>query len=253
MLEKSFYESQADEMYYFNFHYATNNIMPAHFHSNTEMLFVNKGRVKVIINGKEAILKKNDIAISNAFDVHYYLGDVDSEVYVLVYGNIYHSKSPMEKNNKVFDNFLYHNEGTKEIFELLQMFYGQKSDDNFELKLGFINYLYGLLLKHYPNQVIDKDKADKEFSTILLYVSKNSNKNIKLDDVAKKFGYSKNHFSMIFNKITGMHFRDYLNRIRLEKMEEIMKNDSNLSICTAALNCGFNSLNTYYRAKNKFL
>jgi len=249
-----FYESKADERYYFNFHVATHNVISAHFHSNTELLFVKKGQVKVSINGKEAILKEGDISVSNGFDVHYYLGEKDSEVYVLVHGKSYKSKTPLDDKKKVFSNFLFKRNGSEEIFDLLSMFYKHfdNSVENFELKIGFINYLYGLLIKYYPDEIVSKTSTGNDFSQILVYISENSNKDIKIEEVSKMFGYSKNHFSMIFNKFIGMHFRDYINRLRLEKMEEIIKNDPNISICDAALSCGFNSLNTYYRAKKRF-
>lgn len=249
-----FYESKADERYYFNFHMASNNVISAHFHNNTEFLFVKKGCVKVSINGKEAFLKEGDISISNAFDVHYYLGEKDSEVYVLVHGKSYKYKTPLDDKNKVFSNFLFKREGSEEIFALLNMFYRHfdHENDSFALKIGFINYLYGLLLKYFSDEVVSKTNTGNDFSQILVYIAENSNKDIKIEDVSKMFGYSKNHFSMIFNKFIGMHFRDYINRLRLEKMEETIKNDPNISICNAALNSGFNSLNTYYRAKKRF-
>lgn len=252
MKNNIFYESIADDIHYFNFHYAVGNVVPAHFHSNTEMLFVAKGNVKVMVNGKEAILGKNDIVISKGFDVHYYLGEEDSEVYVLVYGDIYKKMSPYDKNNKVYENFLFAREGTEEVFSLLEFFYSHSENASFELKIGFINFLHGLLEKFYSDKILKTKNVENELAKILIYVQENSNRDIKIDEVARMFGYSKNYFSILFNKITGMYFRDYLNRVRLEKMESLMKNDKSISVCSAALSCGFNSLNTYYRAKKKF-
>ena len=79
MKNNTFYESNADDLAYFNFHYASQNIVPAHFHNNTEILFINKGLMKVIINGKEAILGEKDIVVSNGFDVHYYFHKVRNQ------------------------------------------------------------------------------------------------------------------------------------------------------------------------------
>lgn len=244
-----FYEALADDIHYFNFHYAVGNVVPAHFHSNTEILFVNKGKVKVIINGKEAILDRHDIVISKGFDVHYYLGDADSEVYVLVFGDIFN----YDKNNLVFENFLFNRDGSDEVFKLLDFFhkhYDNKS--SFEFKVGFINFLFGLLYKFFPDKVLKTENTQNELSKILIYIQDNSGRDIKIEEVARMFGYSKNYFSVLFNKITGMSFRDYLNRVRLEKMEEMIKNNKGISVCAAAISCGFNSLNTYYRAKKRF-
>lgn len=250
MQENLFYEKQADDLYYFNFHYARNNTMKAHFHKNVEMLFVIKGTVKAIINGEEGILNNNDIAISNGCDIHYYLGDSDSEVYVLVFGNIFRYKKANENDEQHFKNYLYHNDKTYKIFDLLKMFYKEKNP-NLNLKVGFINYLYGLLTDIYSDKIMKKNTSNNDFSNILFYISKNASQELRIEDIAKRFGYSKNHFSSLFNKYMGIHFREYLNSIRLECVEEIINNNPNVSICDAVLSSGFNSMNTYYRAKKK--
>lgn len=247
MKNNTFYESNADDLAYFNFHYASQNIVPAHFHNNTEILFVNKGLMKVIINGKEAILGEKDIVVSNGFDVHYYLGDSDCEVYVLVFGDVYN----YDKKHS-FENFLLKRDGTEDIFNFLEYFYAHSSDASFELRVGFVTFLHGLLEKYFPDKILNTERVQGNFSKILSFVQENSDRDIKIEEVAQTFGYSKNYFSVLFNKITNMSFRDYLNRIRLEKMQELLKNDDQISVCAAALACGFNSLNTYYRAKKKF-
>jgi AraC-like DNA-binding protein/quercetin dioxygenase-like cupin family protein len=248
MQENCFYEKKADDLNYFNFHFAKNNTMKAHFHKNVEMLFVVKGNVKVKINGEEGNLQDHDIAICNGCDVHYYFGDPDSEVYVLVYGNIFKYHIQNDNNEQVFKNFLYHTEGTERIFKLLEMFY-QEKNPNFEMKIGFINYLYGLITSTYQECIIKKRSSSNEFSNILLFISQHALEDLQIEDIASRFGYSKNHFSFLFNKYMGMHYRQYINCIRLERVEELMNSNPKMSICDAVLSCGFGSMNTYYRTK----
>ncbi len=57
MNKHGFYENNADNNQYFNFHSATDNFIPAHYHGSREMIFVKKGNVKVIVNGHEKRLR----------------------------------------------------------------------------------------------------------------------------------------------------------------------------------------------------
>lgn len=250
MQNNFYYEKKADEPYYFNFHYAINNTMIAHFHKNLEMMFVAKGIVNAKVDGVERKLSCGDIAIINPCNIHYYNGEEDSEVYILVYGSVFKYLGQNEKDDVVFNNFLLHNDKTYKIFDLLKVLI-KENNLNIEMKTGFINYLHGLLKLIYKDDLIQKKSSINDFSNVLLYISKNSTEDLNIEEVALKFGYSKNYFSYLFNKYTGMHFRQYVNAIRLELVEELLLHNDNISICDAVLSCGFNSMNTYYRAKEK--
>ena len=72
---------------------------------------------------------------------------------------------------------------------------------------------------------------------------------LTLEGLAAAFGYSKNYFSAMFNRVTGMHLKDYVNRLRLQRAKARLdsKNRSE-TVLEIASDCGFNSLNTFYRA-----
>ena len=86
---------------------------------------------------------------------------------------------------------------------------------------------------------------------ILEYIKKNSEKELTLPGVAEIFGYTPNYFSSLFNKLVGMSFNDYLNYIRYTRASEIILLQG-CAVTNIAMKCGFGSMNTYYRAKNKF-
>ena len=245
-----YYEVEADDISHFNFHYAIGYIVPAHFHNNTEIIFVNKGEFNATINGKEIVAHEHDIIIVNSFDVHYYTPNIDCEFYVLVFGDSYKYESKI-----LFENYLESINNSTEIFKLLEVFYNlynEQEKKNFSQKIGFINLVLGILEKVYADKIIKTKYLQNDFTEILKYIQENSESNLQISEISMRFGYSKTYFSSLFSKMTGMCFRDYLNRIRLEKLEYFLKKNTKISICEAALKCGFGSLNSYYRAKNKF-
>ena len=93
------------------------------------------------------------------------------------------------------------------------------------------------------------DKTGALIPEILTYIDENSKTDLTLVSVAERFSYTPQHFSVLFNKYIGTSFRDYLNGVRLYKVEKQLKNGN--GVCNIALSEGFKSLNTYYRAKRK--
>ena len=79
------------------------------------------------------------------------------------------------------------------------------------------------------------------------------NPNLKLNQLAEQMGISNNHLSQLLNDRIQMSFNDYLNSKRIESVKQLMmKNESShLNLYGIALDCGFNSKNTFNRAFKK--
>lgn len=241
--ELGFYESNTDEYGYFNFHLAENNFVEAHFHESTEMIFVKKGNVEVIINGEKRLLKEGEIAVFNRYDVHFINGEKNSFIYVLVFNDSFDDT----KNTLIFDNFLPVCESTENIFSFLDLFYKFTNDSSKEMKSCFVVLLKGILAKSYSHKNT-VDKKTNSFIEILDYVRTHYRENINLDSICKKFGYTRNYFSTLFNNYTGMHLRAYINKLRIAYVNDMIKSRPDDQIYVIAYEAGFSSLTTFYRA-----
>lgn len=243
-----FYESDADELNYFNFHAAVCNCMGAHFHRSTEMLFVREGAMRVVINGVERRVTAGEFSVVNGYDVHYYESEGNSSVYVLLFGDSYLNESVFK--GKSFENFPPANGKHEMIFRLLDFYYENVKEMNFLMRQGFISSVLGLVVE--SDGLTDRKKNEPNtFTEILSYIEAHCRDDLKLEELARRFGYTKNYFSMIFNKLTGKHFREYLNELRIEKMSKLKQENKDVTVTFAALSSGFCSLNSYYRAVKK--
>ena len=72
-----------------------------------------------------------------------------------------------------------------------------------------------------------------------------------MEKVAEKWGYTREYFSRMFNKLVGVNFRSYLNKIRLEKAEILLK-DKTRRVSDVVYDVGFANTVMYYRALKKF-
>lgn len=73
----------------------------------------------------------------------------------------------------------------------------------------------------------------------LAYININYNKQLTLDELAKKAGYSKSRFSHLFFETVGTSPIKYQNDIRLKTSCELL-HSTNLTITEIAQSCGFN-------------
>lgn len=246
------YEKEADDKEYFYYHLSNNNVCAPHFHNNLEIVIMLKGQQGITINGNTRVLNVGDIAISNSFDVHYYNTVGVSQMHIFVLGDAY-CRRFFKLYGKVFPNFLEYNKDTFDELQRVCSLIDNASPYKYTnlMKYGIADMIFGVLVKYYP--LLEPKKSNtSEIVKILTYIDKNYNLNLTLELLSFQFGYVKNYFSNLFNKYMGMHLRDYINMIRIEKVKALSEKDKDGTITQIAMLCGFESMNTFYRAWKKF-
>lgn len=78
------------------------------------------------------------------------------------------------------------------------------------------------------------------------YIRQHYDQALKLKDVAAVAGISREHFCTVFRRSMGMGFNEYLNRVRIERACEMLK-DRRIPITEIALASGFQSLSSFNR------
>lgn len=80
----------------------------------------------------------------------------------------------------------------------------------------------------------------------VIYINNNYMSKISLDKVAREACASKYHFSREFKKSLGCTYKDYVNKIRMEKAKELLKS-TKMSITEAAFSVGYPDLTNFER------
>lgn len=249
------YEYFSDNADYFRCAEMQNVYVDAHFHASWEFIFVLEGGFTALLDGEEYVLEKNDVLFVPSFVVHYVPYGYKNRCFSLVFGSDFRKDFDEEFKGKQFDFVLKNSgENTKKAFDLVMACEKKFNEFNLCEKRGFSAMLLGLLAKTYPLNAADEKRSEQVIIGVLQYIEKNYKKDVTIKKIADEFGYTKNYLSAVFNRYTGIKFNDYLGRKRMIAVEkECAKNgDKPKNITKIALDCGFNSLNTYYRAKKKF-
>lgn len=90
---------------------------------------------------------------------------------------------------------------------------------------------------------------DQDIDVIIREKGYYLNNNITLTALARELGMNRSYLSAYINKNHNSNFCNYINNMRLEKAEEILKTDnSNINLEDVAIRSGFNSYSTFRRA-----
>ena len=78
---------------------------------------------------------------------------------------------------------------------------------------------------------------------------------ISLHALSQETRLSPNLLSTFFNRVLGVHYNDYINRLRIQYFNEMLENKdvSHFTLAGLATTCGFHNRNTFTTAFKKFV
>ena len=251
---KGYYQILEDNIEKIDYRKGSSFKFPAHFHKKIELFILKKGEYDITLNGKNFTLKSGDIAFFDCYDIHSYAPQKtpDCVGLVLIIPTFAISKFLNFKGGKKILNPIISNSALcDEIYNLgVNFIVPTEYDDN--IKSCAIELIASLLSSHLilSNQV----KADETslVQNLLRYLNSNFQSDLSLKNMSKEFGYSPEHISRIFHRYLDISLPDYANQLRLEYIENALKKDGSRKITDLIFEAGFNSIQTYYRAKRKF-
>ena len=88
-------------------------------------------------------------------------------------------------------------------------------------------------------------------NSIEKYMTENYMKDISLENLSEYLGYSFKYTSILFKKIMGDNFKNYLSLYRIKKAKELME-EKEYKIKELAELVGYNSSNTFIRMFRKY-
>lgn len=114
--------------------------------------------------------------------------------------------------------------------------------EDFQNEIEKILADFEIILKSYPVK-----ENRHEIVEITRYMQENLARPLTLQDIADRFGFSYSYMSSIFASAMDETFCEYLNRIRIEKACELLK-DHSLSMSQIAWQCGYSDSSYFSKA-----
>lgn len=131
--------------------------------------------------------------------------------------------------------------------------------ENEKKQPGYISCIKGQLLnllaliarEYTTTQYYKKGKTTaKIYSDAILqsieYIDQNFTKDLKIEDMTRKFLLSRTYFCELFKKFTGNTFNEYVNDLRINHAKMLLA-ISDMNITEVAIASGFNDISTFCR------
>lgn len=220
-----------------------------HFHAAKEFLFVEEGEQPIVCGGELQTLTAGDIYFSDSYSLHNY-GESKAEGYVLLISNDHFAYFNELTGGKTLPMLMQDKKANERLFSLVKEWY--KNGGEALVNFGYVYLFLAEIVKKYGLVESQIKPQDNIVRTMLEYVEENCASDIDLDSMAKHIKYSKVYCSKIWNRYLKENFRDYVNRCRVYKINDILlQNKGKKSILQIAFENGFSSQSTFYRAYKK--
>ena len=224
-----------------------------HWHDEMEIIYVQEGILHVTIEDVNYTLYPGDIYIVNSREIHAMSVDVNPTIYITALfplsSLVFESTDavnekylkPLADNILCFPNEIKGFPDLQAKLEKLIMLYEEKPTA-YMLRIRILlldivcEFFEGNILKRKPQVPKYKEKQLE----ILYYINEHYQAELSLDIIANAFHMAPKYFSRYFKNTFHLGLTEYINRLRLEKATELLK-DTDLSMTEIALQCGFNS------------
>ena len=217
------------------------------FHSQIELWFVTEGEMDIWINNKHRVLKAGEMSVALSFDAHAYKTNSASKSAMLIIPTyLCEEFIAATQHRRCSTPFIT----DKKIVSLLRGYAKELANTNPASKIKIQGYIY-LILGILMEQLSFED--NEEFcdpalsSRILFYLDEHFKENITTEDLAAALGYSPSYLSRYFKSCFHIGIHQYLTIVRL-KHAVMLLNEEKRSVTYCAMESGFNSMRTFYRA-----
>lgn len=223
---------------------------PAHVHDVVEIVCLLSGSLEMTIAGKKLLLMPGDIAI--AFPVVPHSFDAvseDAQGLSLIFSpdtiiEFYHTFRTMRPVHPLLPAA----EQTAELAPIIEGFRKiALKDPNTPLKLGYLHLFLSYLFSCLPTTSVDKRGRSGMSYQVLQYISEHFTEPLTLESTARALGISRIHLSHIFSQQLHINFRQYINTLRIDRAQTLLR-DPAYSISQIAYQCGYGNQRTFHRA-----
>lgn len=134
--------------------------------------------------------------------------------------------------------------------------FGKMYQEYKQRKKGYIEIIRAYLIQLLVSMFRKLEKPEQTgysghiINSAVEYLRENYSREIRLEEIAMKSFISKNYFSRLFKEATGVNFRDYVQRLRIEEACRMLRT-SRMKVVDVAQGVGFNDLKSFYEAFKK--
>lgn len=245
-----------------------NFYVSCHWHPDTEIIHLQKGAVRLFIDGESYLIDEETIVFINREELHYLYSVQAGTLYdaavfpleFLSFDSLDYCQQkyllPLIRKELGFPRMLKAGDPCfDEIRQLLIQIANLQKTCTAGYQIAIKAFLYQLLSRLIQEDLL-KASADenrqwniKKLNTmkeIAAYMEAHLAERLSLEDVSAHFYMSQNYFCKYFKQNFGTGFTSYLNNLRLEQACVLLEK-TDLPIMEVSLQCGFENFSYFIR------
>ena len=130
------------------------------------------------------------------------------------------------------------------IFDKIESEYANRDDMSEDIFKCYTNMLFFLMARN-PNLCSPQEEDKHYIDSAIEYLQGHLSTEVTLHEMAAKCFVSPEHFSRVFKRRVGFNFSEYVNLLRLQKAESMLRQMNTATITEVAQSCGFNDSNYF--------
>ncbi len=237
--------------------------MPFHWHNETEILYVQEGEFKLILDNRDCHLRAGDLCYipggvmhgGEGIDCIYECIAFDAHKLMQEPPAVRQYLSIIEDRKCQIQNLFTRHQ--PDILECaVKIFSAARNKDNgWEmLVLSRLYDLFATVVQKDRRVQREDQKTDRtniiQINAAIEYISHHYKESIKLEDLARAAALSPQYFCKYFHIVTGKTPVAYLNYYRVERACYLLER-KNSTVTDVAMECGFNDVSYFIRCFKK--
>lgn len=241
------YERHRDDMTQTDCWRSKNDKCMPHFHASVELVYVYAGELTAIVDGKTYRVGAGRMLLVSGYAVHTYYTERENDVLLLIMPLSFVPSLQKTLHGKAFAGVVYDARADRKLTALLALIADDWRAYGRETQKGFTYALLDMLIARVGLTEPEDAARGAVMRDAMCYLQENYQKEARLAELARRFGYSKSRFSHLFNNTVGCSPRAYVNALRCRQAARALL-ESDQPLADIALGAGFECLRTFYRA-----
>ncbi len=220
-----------------------------HWHEHTEIHYFCSGGGRALCGEEELTVQERDCLIINGNELHCGRSGEGDYLCLII------PPSFFEQNHIIFQRLVKDPEVDRIMEKIRRVYLTRLPVDMLELR-GLIYLLVSHLIRNYTLRAMDESLYFQHFSKLskingaVKFINENYDRMLTTKQLAEMVHLSEGYFCQLFKEVTGKTAMEYINRLRIDKAEKILRK-TELSVAEAASLCGFDDANYFSRVFKK--
>ncbi|RIE03152.1 AraC family transcriptional regulator [Cohnella faecalis] len=243
-------------------------LFPHHWHEHIEFLYFVSGKATIECGSVPYTFNAGDLCVVNSNELHYGIAnDVDLSYYAMIVDlSLLHSHSEDAVERKFIspiteNRILFHNKiaSDGEIAGCMMAIHDELEREEIGYELAIKSHLYrllSLLVRGHVATVRNREEYDyrikelERLAPVFLEIDKRYKEKLTVQRLADLVGLSRFHFSRLFKQLTDKSLVEYINLVRINKSESMLRS-MRMTISEVAHETGFNDIYYFSRTFKK--